>query len=74
MKLPQPRYEGTVSLEEAILKRRSVRRFGDVPVSLEDLSQILWAAQGMTEGHYRTVPSAGALYPIELFVATKEGV
>ncbi len=74
MKLPQPRYEGTVSLEEAILKRRSVRRFSDVPVSLEDLSQILWAAQGMTEERYRTVPSAGALYPIELIIATKEGV
>lgn len=74
MKLPQPRYKGSVSLEEAISRRRSVRRFSDAPVSTEDLSQILWAAQGITEGYFRTVPSAGALYPIELFVATKEGV
>ena len=74
MELPKPKHKGTISLEEAILKRRSVRRFSDAPVSIEDLSQILWAAQGMTEERYRTVPSAGALYPIELFVATKEGV
>ncbi|MEE9474414.1 MAG: SagB/ThcOx family dehydrogenase [Candidatus Hydrothermarchaeaceae archaeon] len=74
MKLPPPRYKGSISLEEAISGRRSVRRFSDTPVSIEDLSQILWAAQGITEGYFRTVPSAGALYPIELFVATKEGV
>jgi SagB-type dehydrogenase family enzyme len=74
MELPKPKRKGTVSLEEAISKRRSVRRFSDAPVSIEDLSQILWAAQGMTEGYYRAVPSAGALYPIELFVSTKDGV
>ncbi len=73
MKLPQPS-KGSVSLEEAISKRRSVRRFSDAPVSTEDLSQILWAAQGITGEHFRTAPSAGALYPIELFIATKEGV
>lgn len=72
MKLPQPRYKGSISLEEAISRRRSVRGFSDAPVSLEDLSQILWAAQGITEGYHRTAPSAGALYPIELFVASKE--
>ncbi len=74
MKLPQPRHKGSVSLEEAISKRRSVRRFGDAPVSTEDLSQILWAAQGITGEHFRTAPSAGALYPIELFIAMKDGV
>jgi SagB-type dehydrogenase family enzyme len=74
MELPKPRFKGDVSLEEAISKRRSVRRFRDEPVSIEDLSQILWAAQGLTEGRYRAVPSAGALYPIELIVATKDGV
>jgi SagB-type dehydrogenase family enzyme len=41
---------------------------------LEDLSQILWAAQGLTEGRYRAVPSAGALYPLELIAATADGV
>lgn len=74
MELPKPRYEGNVSLEDAIIQRRSVRRFSDELVSIEDLSQILWAAQGLTEGRRRTVPSAGALYPIELFVAKEEGV
>jgi SagB-type dehydrogenase family enzyme len=74
MELPQPKRKGTVSLEEAIRGRRSVRRFSDEPVSLEDLSQILWAAQGLTKGHFRAVPSAGALYPIELFVSTEAGV
>ena len=74
MELPKPRYEGTVSLEDAIIQRRSTRRFSDELVSTEDLSQILWAAQGLTEGHHRTAPSAGGLYPIELFVVTKEGV
>ena len=74
MELPKPKRKGTVSLEEAISKRRSVRRFSDAPVSIEDLSQILWAAQGVSEGYFRTAPSAGALYPIELIIATEEGV
>ncbi len=74
MQLPKPRIKGDVSLEEAIVKRRSTRRFSDEPVSIEDLSQILWAGQGLTEGSYRTAPSAGALYPIELIVVMGEGV
>lgn len=74
MKLPKPKIKGSISLEEAIAKRRSVRKFSDAPVSIEDVSQILWAAQGIIHGRFRAVPSAGALYPIELFVATKEGV
>ena len=74
MELPKPKHSGDVSLEEAISKRRSVRRFSDAPVSLEDLSQILWAAQGQTDGRYRAVPSAGALYPMELVVVMDGGV
>jgi SagB-type dehydrogenase family enzyme len=74
MELPKPGHKGTVSLEDAITQRRSVRSFSDEPVSIEDLSQILWAAQGLTEGRLRTAPSAGALYPIELIIATEEGV
>jgi len=68
--LPEPSREGTVSVEEAINGRLSVRTFADEPVSLADLSQILWAAQGKTKSGGRAAPSAGALYPIELFVAT----
>ncbi|MBU2559629.1 SagB/ThcOx family dehydrogenase [archaeon] len=74
MELPKPKYTGTVSLEDAIIQRRSIRRFSDEIVSIEDLSQILWAAQGLTKGRQRTAPSAGGLYPIELFVATHDGV
>jgi len=60
-----------MSLEEAIARRRSIRDFTPQPVSQSQLSQILWAAQGLTDtwGRYRTVPSAGATYPLEIFVA-----
>ncbi len=67
--LPQPRTAGTMSLEETLQKRRSVRDFLQTPISLAEVSQLLWAAQGVThaEGH-RTAPSAGALYPLELYL------
>lgn len=74
MELPKPKSKGDVSLEEAIQVRRSTRSFSNEPVSIEDLSQILWAAQGLTEGRFRAAPSAGALYPIELIIATGDGV
>ncbi len=67
--LPSPRYEGTVSLEETIVRRRSVRRYGREPMDLSHLSQILWSAQGITaSGQLRAVPSAGATYRLEVFV------
>jgi len=68
--LPQPSQTGNVLLEEVIAKRRSVRDFTPHPISQLQLSQILWAAQGITDtwGRYRTVPSAGATYPLEVFV------
>ena len=68
--LPQPSQTGNVPLEEVIAKRRSVRHFTPEPISQLQLSQILWAAQGITDtwGRYRTVPSAGATYPLEVFV------
>jgi SagB-type dehydrogenase family enzyme len=50
-------------------KRRSIRQFRDVPLALEDLGQLLWAAQGITDrAGFRTSPSAGALYPLEVYV------
>ena len=49
MKLPQPRFEGNVSLETAIKVRRTVRSFAPDTLTLGDLSQLLWAAQGITE-------------------------
>ncbi|MFW5975152.1 MAG: SagB/ThcOx family dehydrogenase [Desulfosalsimonas sp.] len=71
--LPEPAHEGPVSLEQTLLKRRSERYYSDAPLSLKEISQLLWAAQGITGGgELRTAPSAGALYPLELFVAAGE--
>jgi len=62
-------------LEEALLKRHSVRSYEDSPLSLEDVAQLLWAAQGVTRTWGgRTAPSAGALYPLEIYAATANGV
>lgn len=76
--LPQPQLKSNVSTEEAILNRRSRRLYKEEPVNLGELSQILWAAQGITgqAGSYklRSAPSAGALYPIELYVVLAQGV
>lgn len=67
--LPDPRLGGPLSLEEALATRRSVRRFTAAPLDLADLGQLLWAAQGVTDPRgRRTAPSAGALYPLELYV------
>jgi len=68
--LPSPSQKGTMSLEEAIARRRSIRDFTPQPISQSQLSQILWSAQGITDSSwkYRTVPSAGATYPLEIFV------
>ena len=74
--LPAPRLKGEMSLEEAILKRRSRRDFGDSPLTLREVSQILWAGQGITDAAgLRAAPSAGALYPLDLYlVVGKQGV
>jgi SagB-type dehydrogenase family enzyme len=70
--LPQPSSEGGTPLWEVLAGRRSVRRFGGEPLQLHELSQLLWASQGITrrqrEHAFRTAPSAGALYPIETYV------
>lgn len=68
--LPQPSFKSQTSVEEALLKRRSVREFKKQPVTLREISQLLWAAQGVTEKTkgLRTAPSAGALYPLEIYL------
>lgn len=67
--LPSPETKGKVSVEEALSKRRSIRIFKNSPLSLKEISQILWAAQGITaEWGGRTCPSAGATYPLEIYV------
>ncbi|MEN6374418.1 MAG: SagB/ThcOx family dehydrogenase [Smithella sp.] len=73
--LPAPRLTGKMSLEETLNYRESIRDFSAEPLTKEELSQLLWAVQGATRnGDARTVPSAGALYPLEVYVVMKEGV
>ncbi len=74
--LPKPKTKGPVSVEEAIAGRRSVRSFSSRDVSVEDLSQLLWACQGITDAGrgLRAAPSAGALYPLEVYVARKDAL
>lgn len=67
--LPAPATSGQVSVEAALSRRRSIREFTTGPLRLEEVGQLLWAAQGVTspEG-LRTAPSAGATYPLETYL------
>jgi SagB-type dehydrogenase family enzyme len=70
VQLPPPKYESEVSIEKALSERRSIRSYKEEPLTLHELSQILWAAQGITEPKkgLRTAPSARALFLIEVYV------
>lgn len=70
IKLPEPKLTGNTPVEEAMLKRSSVRDFLKKPLSPDDVSQLLWSAQGITDKQKgrRTAPSAGALYPLEIYI------
>lgn len=69
IKLPEPLTDSTFSLEKSLALRRSIRTFSQNRLSLGNISQLLWAAQGITHlSGYRTAPSAGALYPLELYL------
>lgn len=69
VRLPQASFDSGTSVEKALLGRRSVRDYRDEPLTLAEIGQILWAAQGVTSPDgLRTAPSAGALYPLELYV------
>lgn len=80
--LPEPRYQSEVSIEETLKNRRSIRTYSDTSISLQEISQLLWAAYGITKplenappfirGGLRTAPSAGARYPLELYVVVRE--
>ena len=73
--LPKPNQDGKMSLEKTIAVRRSKREFSPQPLSLEQISQLVWSAQGQEPGSkYRTTPSAGATYPLELLVVTANGL
>ncbi len=77
IQLPSPRLESNFSIEEVMLKRRSHRNYVKSSISLDDLSQVLWAAYGITKpdksrdiyrGGFRAAPSAGATFPLEVYV------
>jgi SagB-type dehydrogenase family enzyme len=76
MELPPPSTTGEMPLEQAIARRRSIRSFKGDALTPRQMSQLCWTGQGITEPReaLRAAPSAGALYPLELFVATADGV
>lgn len=68
--LPEPKYDSNTSIENALHERRSIRVYrDDEPLTIFEASQLLWAAQGITNAQgSRTAPSAGALYPLEVYL------
>jgi SagB-type dehydrogenase family enzyme len=76
--LPRPAARGRFSLEETIAKRRSQRTFFRKQLSPAEVGQLLWAAQGVTAKpgnfYFRSAPSAGALYPMEVYAVTEIGL
>ena len=75
IKLPQPNMDSPISLEKVIARRRSRRDFLKESLTFEQIGQLVWAAQGQDTGsRYRTAPSAGATYPLEVFVVTGDGL
>ena len=75
--LPSPILEGNMSVEQAIQNRRSVRHYTNQSITLQDVSQLMWAAQGITDkaNNLRSVPSGGQVYPLEVYIIVgKDGV
>ena len=73
IKMPSPAKKSDLSIEEALLKRMSIRKYKDKPLTLTEISQLLWSAQGITNQRgFRTAPSAGALYPLEIYVVVNK--
>jgi SagB-type dehydrogenase family enzyme len=66
--LPEPLSDSDISVEKALRERRSIRDYREAPLTLGQVGQLLWAAQGITDATgKRTAPSAGALYPLEVY-------
>jgi protease I len=76
IQLTEPKTTGSVSLEEALANRRDVRIFSTKPLKSEEIGQLAWAGQGITDTQrgLRTAPSAGGIYSIQLYIATQDGV
>ncbi|MBD3191065.1 MAG: SagB/ThcOx family dehydrogenase [Candidatus Heimdallarchaeota archaeon] len=69
--LPQPDNQGEIMLEEALaIVNQSRELLPEKEMTLQEVGQLLWSMQGITHGRYRTVPSAGATYPLEVYVVT----
>lgn len=76
LRLPPPNTAGGMPLAEALAARRSRREFAAQRLTLDQVAQLCWAGQGITDiatGH-RTAPSAGALYPLTIFVVDSAGI
>lgn len=73
--LPQAEISSNMSVDQAIQNRRSVRSFSATPLTLNDVSQLLWAAQGITdsERNFRATPSAGHVFPMEVYLVAGNG-
>ena len=72
MEIQLPEIE-EIKLEDVLIKRRSVREYSSSPLTLRELSHILFAAYGVTnEEGFKTVPSAGATYPLEIYVNVRD--
>ena len=71
--LPSPS-PGTANLDDVLASRRSIRQLSNEALADSDLSLLLWSMQGLTPAGNRTAPSAGATYPIELYVLDERGV
>jgi SagB-type dehydrogenase family enzyme len=74
--LPAPKTTGNVSVEQALARRRSVRQFSAKDLTLAQIGQLAWAAQGITDARtgHRTAPSAVAMYPLQVYLFTSGGV
>lgn len=72
--LPEPDLHGDMALNEALATRRTMRELSDLPLTEAELSQLLWSVQGITPAGNRTAPSAGATYPIEVYLLTARGI
>ena len=76
LKLPNPKTSGRMTLEQSLLHRRSERQFVSANLTNEQISQLLWAANGITdpEWGFRTAPSAGSAYPLEIYIVRPDAV
>lgn len=74
VELPAPHHDGSISVEAALLRRRSIRAYHAEPLRLDEVAQLLWAAQGISDPATgaRTAPSAGALYPLDVSIVAAE--